>query len=172
MQIKLPEMKVNIFIACIISLVLIACSYGDVFKTYQYMDKWEIKYPPYMKKSSYVYPGAEFQAMNNYRDTYMFARELVSSASGDFLLDSLSKAFQPSLVNPKIIRDSSYIINGNQFYTQYITGLWQDKRMFYILSVIEKNNIKYHFSGWMFDHKRELWEEDYEKALHSWKTLK
>lgn len=152
--------------------IIIACDYGDIFKTYTYSDEWEIKYPPYMRKTPYVYSGAEFQVKNGYRDTYMFMREMTTNSEPSFLLDSLSQLLQANLLDPRVEQDSTYNLNGYEYHTQFLTGILQDKRMFYVLSVIKNGEHIYHYSGWMFNHKRELWQADFEQSLHSWKALK
>ncbi|MEZ5007115.1 MAG: hypothetical protein R2728_16130 [Chitinophagales bacterium] len=166
-------MNIKLLIASIlVTLAIVACNYGEVFKTYKYSDDWEIQYPPYMRKTPYVYTGAEFQVKNSYRDTYMFMREMTTTSQPSFLLDSLSQLLQSNLLDPRVEKDSVYNLNGYEYHTQYLTGLLQDKRMFYILTVLKNGDHIYHYSGWMFNHKRELWQADYEKSLHSWKALK
>ncbi len=147
------------------------CQYADVFKTFNYNGKWEISYPSYLNKTTYVYPGAEFQVKNGYRDTYMFTRAFDADTTASFILDSITTLLQSNLVDPRIEKDTSFQIGAAQFTTQYLTGILQDKRMFYLIAVIQVENEFFHFGSWMFNTKRELWEADFEKALYSFKKL-
>jgi hypothetical protein len=155
----------------LIAFAFFGCQYKDVFKTFNYSDKWEISYPSYFNKTTYVYPGAEFQVKNSYRDTYMFTRGFDADTTAVVVLDSFTTLLRSNLVDPRVEKDTTFELNGSQFTAQYITGILEDKRMFYIIAVIQAENEFYHFGSWMFNNKRELWQADFEKALYSWKKL-
>jgi hypothetical protein len=122
-----------------------------------------------MRKSSYVFPGAQFQAANNYRNTYAFTRQILTTISADVLADSLSEELTATLQDARIEMDSTYVLNGIAFHTKKITGMIRDKRVFYLTSVIDHQYQIFHFSSWMFIGKRDIWEEDFEQMLHSWR---
>lgn len=159
-------------LALAIAIILVSCQYKDVYKTYTYSNDWEISYPSFFNKTTYVYPGAEFQVKNGYRDTYMFVRGFDTPQTSEYILDSLTTLLRSNLIDPRIEKDTVVELNGTTFTSQYITGILNDKRMFYIISVIQYENEFYHFGSWMFNTKRELWQEDFEKSLYSWKRLK
>lgn len=161
----------SVFGLIALALLVAFCDYGEVFKTYSYKDKWQINYPPYMRKTTYIYPGAEFQVRNNYRGVYMFAKEIYISNDSTNLLDSLSNELQSNLIDPRVKSDSTYTLNGNTFRTQEITGILNDENMLYLISLIQNGDKEYYYSGWMFKHRKEEFFADFEKALHSWKKL-
>ena len=158
--------------ALVIAVIVVSCQYKDVFKTFNYTGDWEISYPSYFNKTTYVYPGAEFQIKNGYRDTYMFVRAFDTDTSAAYILDSLTSLLRSNLVDPRIEKDTVTNANGATFTSQYITGILNDKRMFYMIAVIQYEDEFYHFGSWMFNDKRSLWQADFEKSLYSWKRLK
>lgn len=150
-------------------MMIASCKYGDKFKTYDYAGEWSVEYPPYFKKTNYVYPGSELQLMNGYRDTYVFLREILTELPKDSLIDSLSMELMGNLVDGRILSDSTYEQGGGIFQARELSGILNNKKMYYLLAVIYTEDRKYHFAGWMFNDKRPLWEEDYKKILNSWK---
>ena len=153
-------------------LVVAGCKYGEDFKTYNFRTNegsWAIDYPPYMRVTRMVYPGAEFQATNGFRDTNAFARRLRTANDAGPMMDSLSILLTEKLENPHIDSDSTYQINETTFHTRRITGKLKNKQIYYLTSVIDDGQRLFHFSGWMFDTKRNIWGEDFEQMLHSWR---
>lgn len=148
-----------------------SCKYSEVDKSFHYGDQWAIDYPSWMRKSKYVYPGAQFQASNGYRDTYVFVRQVMTQLPQRSLVDSLSLELFNSLEDPQFISDSTIIIDGALHMTRELKGLLNDKRMYYLFSVIESDGEFFQFTAWMFNDKRDLWEEDYWDMLRSWRRL-
>lgn len=149
-----------------------SCEYGEEFKTFHYKTaegEWYIDFPPYMRRSSYTYPGAEFQAANNFRDTYAFTRFLNTAEPADKMADSLFAQLTSTLEDVRIESDSVYHRNGSDFHTIKLTGMLKDKRQYYLFSVIESEYQLFHFSAWMFERKRELWQGDFDQMLHSFR---
>jgi len=153
-------------------LIFSGCKYGEDFKTFNFKTgegHWQIDYPPYMRITRKVYPGAEFQATNGYRDTNVFLKRLRTSNSAAVMSDSLTSTLTGVLEDARIASDTTYTLEGGTFHTVRLTGMMKDKRMYYLTSVIEKDDVLFHFTAWMFNSKKELWGEDYEQMLHSWK---
>ena len=86
-------------------------------------------------------------------------------------VDSLSTELVRFLDEVRLESDSTYIVNNSQFHTQKITGRLNDKKMYYMLSVISSEGEKFQLTGWMFNDKRPLWEADFDDMLHSWQRL-
>ncbi len=161
-------MRPSIFLTfLLLTFIISGCQYGEAFKTYEFADKWKIDYPPYLRKSTGVYPGAQFQAKNNYRGVATFLKEKNGVLDVTLFFDSLSTQLQSNLVDPVLELDSVYEINGTTFKTKHITGIIEDKRVFYLFSGIEMDGKLYHYSGWMPNDKRSLWQNDFEASLHS-----
>lgn len=165
-------MKRLAFLLLIPILAITSCRYSEKDKTFVYQDEWRIEYPSYMRKASKVYPGTELQLGNGYRDTYAFVREVVTAKRGEILVDSLSRQLTRYLEDVRVQSDSAYQVEGNLYHTQKIVGRLNDKTMYYLLSVIEAEFGTYQITGWMFNDKRPLWEDDYDRMLHSWRSLK
>ena len=160
------------FSSLFLLLTLSGCQYSEQDKTYTYSDEWTIDYPSFLRKSTVVYPGSELQLANGYRDTYIFVREVIVTMPAESLKDSLAAKLMDNLKDARIESETTSTINGAEFRTLEITGLLQDVRMYYLLSIIQFDDKIYHYSGWMFNHKRDLWEADYKKMLNSWRPLK
>jgi hypothetical protein len=155
----------------VLMLCASSCRYSAHDKSYTYSDEWKIDYPSFLRKSTHVYPGSELQLANGYRDTYIFVREVVTTMNREEVADSLRKALFETLEDPRVESDSSYFLNGSTFKVMEITGLLNDKRMYYIMAFIQSDDQLFQFTGWMFNHKRDLWEEDYKRMLHSFERL-
>jgi hypothetical protein len=166
-------MKYPILFAAVLiaSVLFTSCQYSEVDKTYAYSDEWAIDYPSWFRKSKYVYPGSEFQVSNGYRDTYAFVREVITPLDPGPARDSLLSALMDMLEDPRILSDSTFNINDATFMTTELTGRLEDKLMYYLHSVIISEGRILHFSGWMFNTKRELWEQDFKDMLYSWRNL-
>lgn len=164
--------KMHLLAALMVAALLTSCQYGEEFKTYNFRTdagEWAIDYPPYMRLSKNVYPGAEFQASNSYRDTYVFTRQVSTAKQPTDLIDSLSSQLFHSLENAHVEVDTFYYIGETGFHSVHVAGDLNKKRLYYILSVIDDGERLFHFSAWMFDSKRDTWGADLEKSLNSWR---
>ena len=167
-------------VSIIIVFLFTSCRYSkepNIFSN----DRLSIQYPSYLFKDDDVYPKPDgiLELKNDYRDVYFFLADIGPKPGPngfEIMYDSLTTQLKNGIGEPMIEKDTAFTTpNGLKTHEYQISGIVssekQDKRVFFILNLFEdKNGHLYQTTGWLFRHKRNLWEKDLHNAAYSLKV--
>lgn len=157
-----------------------ACQYSEKPDTFE-NDRLSIQYPSYLSKNDGVYPKPDgiLEVSNDYRDVFFFLADIGPKPGPngfEIMYDSLTTQLFNGIGDPLVEKDTAFTTaNGLKTREYQVSGIVssekQDKRVFFILNLFEdKNGHLYQTTGWLFRHKRALWENDLHAAAYSLKV--
>lgn len=157
-----------------------ACQYSKEPKTFS-NEQLSIQYPSYLSKNDAVYPKPDgiLEVSNDYRDVFFFLADIGPKPGPngfDIMYDSLTTQLFNGISDPLVEKDTAFVTASGLKTREYrVSGIVssekQDKRVFFILNLFETNNGHlYQTTGWLFRHKRALWEKDLHEAAYSLKV--
>lgn len=152
-------------------LLLGSCKYSENFRLME-SQHYTIEIPPYLNKALDIRPGASVQGRNSYRNVYMIVFEHNRSEDDSSFLtrhDSIANDILHNLRDPFVETDTSYHVNELPVQLRRYTGIINDKRLVFLTALVRGSKADYEISGWMFDHKRDLWLGDLEKSISSFR---
>ena len=168
------------WVSILVIILFSACRYSKEPKTFS-NDQLSIQYPSYLSADDGVYPKPDgiLEVANDYRDVYFFLADIGQKPGPngfDIMYDSLTTQLRNGIGESMLEKDTSFTTaNGLKTREYQISGIVssekQDKRVFFILNLFEdKNGHLYQTTGWLFRHKRNLWEKDLHGAAYSLKV--
>lgn len=172
-------MKPFLFLLFFVAL-LSSCRYSDKPSTFE-NDRVEIQYPSYLSKNDGVYPKPDgiLEVSNDYRDVFFFLADIGPKPGPngfDIMYDSLTTQLFNGIGEALVEKDTAFVTaNGLRTREYRVSGMVssekQDKRVFFILNLFESpDGHLYQTTGWLFRHKRNLWEQDLHDAAYSLKV--
>jgi hypothetical protein len=161
-------------------IVFTACRYSKEPKKFS-NDQLSIQYPSYLSKNDAVYPKPDgiLEVSNDYRDVYFFLADIGPKPGPngfEIMYDSLTTQLRNGITEPMVEKDTAFTTsNGLKTREYHISGIVssekQDKRIYFILNLFEDpSGHLYQSTGWLFRHKRALWEKGLHEAAYSLKV--
>jgi hypothetical protein len=175
----LCPMKISFFALIFAVLVISSCEYSKEPVLFT-NDILSIEYPSYLSKNNAVYPKPDgiLELANDYRDVYFFLADIGPKPGPngfEIMYDSLTTQLKNGIKESMAEKDTSFTTaNGLKTREFQVSGIVssekQDKRVFFILNLFEdQKGHLYQTTGWLFRHKRNLWEKDLHNTAYSLK---
>lgn len=157
--------KLQLFVSIfLVVLLLNSCKYPDTPKSFEFKEKFNIEFAPYLSKTKDIHPNAIFQAQNKYRDVYYILVPQAYKPDSlwfETLYDSLSNDLKKGVKESYVLKDTFFVNDKNYIVHELsMNGKVKEKSFFFLFQLIQKDTTIYQSAGWCFKNKKDLWEKD------------